>query len=94
MGTNSNYALRLPASLKQSVEQLAKDDGTSLNQFIVTAIAEKLSAIKTADYFAERAKHGNIDAALAMLNRISNNTPEMGDEILWPWSCIACPSNH
>ncbi len=82
MGTNSNYALRLPASLKQSVEQLAKDDGTSLNQFIVTAIAEKLSAIKTADYFAERAKHGNIDAALAMLNRISNNTPEMGDEIL------------
>lgn len=82
MGTNSNYALRLPASLKQSVEQLAKDDGTSLNQFIVTAVAEKLSAIKTAGYFAERAKNGNLEAALAMLNRSGGVPPQMGDEIL------------
>ena len=60
MGTTSNFALRLPASLKHSVEQVARDDGTSLNQFIVTAIAEKLAAIKTAVYFQERAKRGNL----------------------------------
>lgn len=82
MGTNSNYALRLPASLKQSVEQLAKDDGTSLNQFIVTAVAEKLSAIKTAHYFSERAKQGNLEAALTMLNRLGGEPPQAGDEIL------------
>lgn len=82
MGTNSNYALRLPASLKQSVEQLAKDDGTSLNQFIVTAVAEKLSAIKTANYFTDRAKGGNLNAALAMLNRAGGEPPQAGDEIL------------
>ena len=82
MGTNSNYALRLPASLKQSVEQVARDDGTSLNQFIVTAIAEKLSAMKTADYFTDRAKHGNLGAALAMLNRAGGEPPQAGDEIL------------
>lgn len=56
MAIHSNYALRLPISLKQSVEEVAKQDGTSLNQFIVTAVAEKLSALKTADYFTERAK--------------------------------------
>mgnify|MGYP001562830564 FL=1 len=82
MGTTSNYALRLPASLKQSVEQVARDDGTSLNQFIVTAIAEKLAAIKTADYFQERAKRGNLDAALALLNRTDGVLPQAGDEIL------------
>ncbi len=82
MGTNSNYALRLPASLKQSIEQVARDDGTSLNQFIVTAIAEKLAAIKTADYFKERAKRGNLDAALAVLNRTGGVEPQTGDEIL------------
>ena len=82
MGTNSNYALRLPASLKQSVEQLAKDDGTSLNQFIVTAVAEKLSAIKTANYFTNRAKSGDLTAALAMLNRAGGEPPQAGDEIL------------
>lgn len=82
MGTTSNYALRLPASLKQSVERAARDDGTSLNQFIVTAIAEKLAAIKTADYFQERAKRGNLDAALALLNRTGGEPPQAGDEVL------------
>ena len=48
MGTPSNYALRLPASLKQGAEQVAREDGTTLNQFIVSAVAEKLSAMKTA----------------------------------------------
>lgn len=82
MGTTSNYALRLPTSLKQSVEQVARDDGTSLNQFIVTAIAEKLAAIKTVDYFQERAKRGNLDAALTLLSRKGGEPPQEGDEIL------------
>ena len=82
MGTTSNYALRLSVSLKNSVEQVARDDGTSLNQFIVTAIAEKLAAIKTADYFLERAKRGNLDAALALLNRKGGEPPQAGDEML------------
>lgn len=34
MGTNSNYALRIPTSLKQSVEQIAQQDGTSINQSV------------------------------------------------------------
>ena len=59
MGTPSNYALRLPASLKQGAEQVAREDGTTLNQFIVSAVAEKLSAMKTADYFTERGVSAN-----------------------------------
>ena len=42
MSIASNYALRLPASLKRELEKVARDDGTSLNQLIVTAVAEKL----------------------------------------------------
>ena len=48
MGTTSNYALRLPSSLKTAAEEVAREDGATLNQFIVTAVAEKLSAMKTA----------------------------------------------
>ena len=55
MAITRNYALRLPASLKKAVEAVAREDGTTLNQFIVSAVAEKLSALETADYFAERA---------------------------------------
>lgn len=81
MGTTSNYALRLPASLQQSIEQIVRDDGTSLNQFIVTAIAEKLSALRTVEYFQERAKRGDANAALALLSREGGESPQPGDEL-------------
>src|SRR5581483_8625092 len=46
------YALRLPKSLKRAVEELSKEDGTSINQFVTTAVAEKVSALKTSEFFA------------------------------------------
>ena len=49
MRTSSNYAPRLPSSLKRAVKEVAREDGTTLNQFIVSAVAEKLGVIKTAD---------------------------------------------
>ncbi len=81
MAATSNYALRLPASLKKAVEAVAREDGTTLNQFIVSAVAEKLSALKTADYFAERAARGDIDAALRLLSRPGGEPPRSGDEL-------------
>lgn len=33
----SDYALRLPKSLKAGIEKVAKADGVSLNQFVVSA---------------------------------------------------------
>ena len=79
MGTQSNYALRLPLSLKAGAEQVAREDGTTLNQFIVSAVAEKLAAMKTADYFEERAKLGDVNAALKFLSRKGGIAPEDDD---------------
>jgi hypothetical protein len=81
MGTQSNYALRLPISLKTGAEQVAREDGSTLNQFIVSAVAEKLAALKTASYFAERAARGDLIQALALLNRSGGLPPVVGDEI-------------
>ena len=80
MGTNSNYALRLPISLKSGAEQVAREDGSTLNQFIVSAVAEKLAALKTADYFMQRAAKGDLNAALAMLSRAGGQAP-LADDI-------------
>ncbi|MDZ4124699.1 MAG: pilus assembly protein HicB, partial [Hydrogenophaga sp.] len=81
MGSPSNYALRLPASLKAGAEKVAREDGTTLNQFIVSAVAEKLSALKTAEYFAERAVQGDLTAALTMLNRNGGQMPDAQDTL-------------
>jgi hypothetical protein len=66
-----DIALRLPASLKREVENVASDDGTTLNQFIVTAVAEKISALRTADFFEERRKRADVAAALEIMKQRS-----------------------
>lgn len=81
MAITSNYALRLPASLKKAVEEFARADGTSLNQFIVCAVAEKLSALTTADYFRDRAARGDVDAALRILDRKGGERARAGDAL-------------
>lgn len=80
--TQANYALRLQAWLKAEAERLAKEQGTTLNQFINVAIAEKISALRTADYFRERAARADIPGALALLDRLGNDEPPReGDEL-------------
>ena len=52
MSDTSTYPLRLPRSIKAAVEKMAKSEGTSMNQFVATAVAEKLAVLGTAAYFA------------------------------------------
>ncbi len=77
--SRSNYALRLSTSLKAEAERVAKADGTTLNQFINVAVAEKLSALRTVDYFRKRA---NLEEALALLDSFGTDEPlREGDEL-------------
>lgn len=78
----SNFALRLQPSLLEEVRKLAESEGVALNQLINVAVAEKLSALRTADYFAERAARADIPMALAILERAGKGNPPMkGDEL-------------
>lgn len=77
----SNYALRLPTSLKRELEIVARDDGTSLNQFIVTAVAEKLATLRTADFFAERSARADVEAAIAIMQQSAGEEPREDDRL-------------
>jgi predicted HicB family RNase H-like nuclease len=48
MSDTSTYPLRLPKSIKAAAEKLAREEGVSMNQFIATAVAQKLAAMQTA----------------------------------------------
>jgi uncharacterized protein (DUF1778 family) len=82
MTTNATtLSLRLPRSLKTALEKVAAADGSSMNQFLVMAAAEKLAAIQTAEtFFAQRRERGDVDKALAFLSRQGGETPRSGDE--------------
>lgn len=78
----SNFALRLQPSLLDEARKLANEEGVALNQLINVAVAEKLSALRTETYFAERAARGDIGKALEALKRAGvGNPPAPGDEI-------------
>ena len=68
--------------LKAEAERVAKADGTTLNQFINVAVAEKLSALRPVDYFRERAKRANLEEALTLLDSFgTDEPPREGDEL-------------
>ncbi|MBA1419363.1 MAG: toxin-antitoxin system HicB family antitoxin [Epsilonproteobacteria bacterium] len=72
-----NVALRLPDSLGLSLKEFSKHENISMNQFIATAIAEKLSTLKTYDYLQEKADNGSAEHLLIMLKKVpSRETPE------------------
>lgn len=78
----SNFALRLQPSLMEETRKLANEEGVALNQLINVAVAEKLSALKTEEYFAGRAAKGDVSRALRILKRAGvGNPPAPGDEL-------------
>ena len=76
----SNFALRLQPSLLEEARRLGMP--RALNQLINVAVAEKLSALRTEKYFAERASRANIPKALGILKRAGvGNPPMKGDRL-------------
>jgi hypothetical protein len=77
----SNVALRLQTSLLEEAKRVAEAEGVALNQLINVAVAEKLSALRTEEYFRERASRANIDRAKRILKRAGRGKPPVaGDE--------------
>ena len=77
--TKARVSLNLPASLKAAAERYARRDGVSLNQFIATALAEKVGAHGAAAFFAERSRGGDAAAAIAFLRSAPDVAPDNGD---------------
>ena len=80
MTENVTYPLRLPVSLRNEVVKVAKRDGTSVNQLIVTAVAEKISTLKTEEFFKERRLLTDVNKFKGILYRDDGAIPSKGDE--------------
>ena len=77
----TTLSLRVPDSLHRAIKELASQDGYSMNQFLITAAAEKLSALETVDYLRLRAKRANLDNFDKLLARLPDTEPDKGDEL-------------
>lgn len=76
----STFALRLPDSLHAHAKRMAEKDQASLNQFITVAVAEKVSALQTAEFFAQRAGTVTAQDLARFLAEVPDRPPLPGDE--------------
>jgi hypothetical protein len=77
----STYPMRLPRSVKAEVERRARTEGISVNQFVATAVAEKLAAMGTAEFFAERRARADFTAFDRLMRRKGGEPPRPDDTI-------------
>ncbi len=66
----SALSLRLPESLHKQVKKLAEQEGISINQFVTSAVAEKMSALVTEEYLGKRASRGKRETFEAVLKKV------------------------
>ena len=81
MRETRTYPLRLPRSLKEAVEKLSREDGTSINQFVASAVAEKVSALQTARFFQDRRARADFRTFDRIMKRRRGEPPRKGDEV-------------
>ena len=78
----SNVALRLQRSLLEETRRVSESEGVALNQLINVAVAEKLSFLRTEQYFREHAGRADISKAKRILRRAGKgNAPVAGDAL-------------
>lgn len=78
----SNFALRLQPSLMEELRKAAEAEGVALNQLINVAVAEKVSALRTEDYFRQRASRADRAETLRILEKAGKGNPPLpGDEL-------------
>jgi hypothetical protein len=77
----SALSLRLPESIHRHIREIAKKEGVSINQFISSAVSEKISALMTEDYLKTRAKKAKKEDFRKILAKVPSRQPMPGDEL-------------
>ena len=78
----TSVALELPASIEAAAARLAKEDGVSLNQWIASAVAQKVGAVETAaSFFEKRAGDAKLEDLRVFLRAAPDMPPAQEDEL-------------
>lgn len=80
MSDLATYPLLFPALPESWNERVSKRDGTSINQFVAMAAAEKLAALDAEDYFHSRVARADLAAFDLIMSRAGGEPPREGDE--------------
>lgn len=75
----STLSIRIPDSIHGKVKEISKIDNISINQFIASAVGEKIAALETENYLHERAKRASEQKVKEILLKIPDAPPDIWD---------------
>lgn len=73
-------SLRMPDYLKSAVNDVCKGEKISLNQFIINALSEKVSALQTIDIIEKKASMSSKEDFINALKQVPSNEPYENDK--------------
>jgi len=79
-------ALEIPESLLKRAEELAQEDGVSLDIWVTSALAQKIGVVETAEEFFKRRSAGAGKGLQHYLDMVPDAPPDPGDELPEGWS--------
>ena len=72
--------LTLPNSIQRHLQEMADLEGVPVNQFVMSAVVEKISALTAEAYLRTRASRADPAAFRAILDKVPQRPPLAGDE--------------
>ena len=80
--SKATYPLKLPVSIKKAAQRLAQEDGVSLNQWIASAVAQKVGVVETAaDFFQKEAGRATGAGLIRFLRSAPKTAPDPDDRV-------------
>ncbi len=76
----STLSIRIPDSIHTMVKEIAREDNVSINQFISSAIGEKIAALETENYLEKRGKLSSKNNVLNILKKVPDIEPDEFDK--------------
>ncbi len=71
----------MPDYLKNAVNDVCANEKISLNQFIINALSEKVSALQTLDIIERRAQRASKESFLEALSKVPSAEPDERDRL-------------
>jgi hypothetical protein len=77
----NDLSIKFPNSLYKTLQNLAQQDGISIDQFIASAVAEKIAALTAETYLQSLAAKANRSDYDAILANVPDVPPEAYDRL-------------
>ena len=76
----TTLSLNLPNSIQRHLQEMADMEGVPVDQFVMSAVVEKISALTAEGYLRARAGRADPAAFRSILDKVPHRQPLAGDE--------------